>query len=304
MKCYSQSVSKRESNVINEDAAIARNGIIAVSDGAGGGGVFAELWSNYLLSQLPARAIRDYQQLDAWVDGIWEPYYKDCEIKAKQQGSLFLNKFYDEGSFATLAAVWFRNNTAEWMTYGDSVVFCYNFRHHKLQHSDISLALFNQAPYLIGSNAALKAEGFHSGRFAMYDGEVFFAATDALSHYILMMYELAHAENYQEEINEAVESKTKNSNLIKVAENESIDFENTLCRLLYAACEKKRFILFMSRLEKSGLLAHDDYSLAVLDSRQTNVGRKTNGYVNKRAFIFRRGYKVMNLKTVRKMKHQ
>ena len=39
MKYYSQSISKRESRVINEDAALAKKGMAAVSDGAGGGGV-------------------------------------------------------------------------------------------------------------------------------------------------------------------------------------------------------------------------------------------------------------------------
>ena len=61
MKYYSQSISKRESRVINEDAALAKKGMATVSDGAGGGGVFAELWSKYLLKQLPASALRDFQ---------------------------------------------------------------------------------------------------------------------------------------------------------------------------------------------------------------------------------------------------
>ena len=117
---------------------LAKKGMTAVSDGAGGGGVFAELWSKYLLSKLPVSALSDFKQLDAWVDGIWEPYYKDCEKKAQQQGALFLNKFYDEGSFATLAAVWLQDSqTAEWMTYGDSVVFCYDFHNHELKYSNI-----------------------------------------------------------------------------------------------------------------------------------------------------------------------
>ena len=38
---------------LSEDAVLARNGLIAVSDGAGGGGVFAECWSQYLVDHLP-----------------------------------------------------------------------------------------------------------------------------------------------------------------------------------------------------------------------------------------------------------
>lgn len=306
MKYYCQSIPKREPHVLNEDAALAKEKLAAVSDGAGGGGVFAELWSSYLLAQLPASTIHNFQQLDAWVDGIWEPYYKDCEVKAKKQGALFLNKFYDEGSFATLAAVWLQENgkTAECMTYGDSVVFCYNFRSHELQYSDIRLVDFDHAPYLIGSSAELKAEGFHAGQFKIEGEEVIFVATDSLSHYILMRYELCHKEEYKDEIDEAIAARTKNSNMIKVAEEEDENFEKSLCQLLDAAREQKSFVLLMSHLEDSGLLAHDDYSLAVLDCRLTNKKKDTDVHVKAHACFWRKGRRAINLKTLRKMKHQ
>ncbi|MFW5596454.1 MAG: hypothetical protein ACOCOG_07130 [Prevotella sp.] len=306
MKYYSQSISKRENRVINEDAALAKKGMAAVSDGAGGGGVFAELWSKYLLKQLPASALRDFQQLDAWVDGIWEPYYKDCEEKAKQQGALFLNKFYDEGSFATLAAVWLQDGkTAEWMTYGDSVVFYYDVHNHELKYSNIRLSSFDDAPYLIGSNAGLKEKGFHAGLFQLTGEEVIFVTTDALSHYILMRYELCHRENYEDEIDEAIAARTKNSNFIKVAEEEAEDFEKCLTRLLDAAREQKSFIRLMGSLEESGLLAHDDYSLTVLDCRQTSTKMDITGHAEEHAIDCRRKKrKVVNLKVLRRKRHQ
>ena len=45
MKSKSISIGKPEEDCVNEDAAIARYNMIAVSDGAGGGGLFAERWS-------------------------------------------------------------------------------------------------------------------------------------------------------------------------------------------------------------------------------------------------------------------
>ena len=47
------SLAKLEEGITNEDAAISNKEIIAVSDGAGGGGVFAEHWSKYLVDNLP-----------------------------------------------------------------------------------------------------------------------------------------------------------------------------------------------------------------------------------------------------------
>ena len=57
MKPKILSIGKLEEGCINEDAAIARDNMIAVSDGAGGGGLFAERWSRYLLDNLPESPI-------------------------------------------------------------------------------------------------------------------------------------------------------------------------------------------------------------------------------------------------------
>ena len=135
----------KEWDIPNEDAVIAREDAIAVSDGAGGGGVFADLWSKYLVEHLPEKPIKSYQAFDKWIDSIWEPFYNDCEKKAKKEGGMLLNKFYDEGSFATLVAVW---KTGEWISYGDSVAFCYNCKSGILQHSFTRLVDFNNPPYL------------------------------------------------------------------------------------------------------------------------------------------------------------
>ena len=81
---------------------------------------------------------------------IWEFYYNKAEESAKKLGGMVLDKFYDEGSFATIAAFWKQNNnTCSWMTYSDSVVFHYDYASKKLTHSFISLADFSKAPYLI-----------------------------------------------------------------------------------------------------------------------------------------------------------
>ena len=97
MKAKGVSISKFEDGVLNEDAVRANPNFIAVSDGAGGGGVFAERWSHYLIYNLPNVPITTFEELDSWIDGIWEQFYNECETWAqKQQDGLFLKKFYDE----------------------------------------------------------------------------------------------------------------------------------------------------------------------------------------------------------------
>ncbi len=256
------SLAKFEENITNEDAAIAKECFIAVSDGAGGGGVFAEYWSHYLVAHLPDKPIKSFKAFDKWIERIWEPFYNDCEEKAKIIGGMFLNKFYDEGSFATLVAVW---KNGEWISYGDSVAFCYNMKSGELQHSFTRLADFNNPPYLINCKDPLEKKGFRTGKFKITKDCIVFAASDALAHYILMMYEVTHFEHYAEELQEVIKAQTKNSNFIKTAmEMNTIDFQKDVIQKLKNS--NRGFLLtnHIKGIKKKGLIGHDDYSIAMM----------------------------------------
>ena len=256
------SLTKFEEGVTNEDAAIAKENLIAVSDGAGGGGVFADRWSQYLVEQLPNNPITDYESFDKWIDGIWEPFYNECEVKAKSFGGMFLNKFYDEGSFATLVAVW---TDGQWMSYGDSVAFCYNKKTGELQHSFTCLSDFNNPPYLINCKDPLEEKGFRSGKFKITKDCVIIATSDTLAHYILMMYEVPNSENYVEELKEAINAQTKNSNFVKAAMAlTSIDFEKEVIQKLLNCYRDFLLRNHIKGLRKKGLIGHDDYTIAMM----------------------------------------
>ena len=256
------SLTKFEEGIVNEDAAITRENVIVVSDGAGGGGVFAERWSQYLVSNLPDKPITNYESFDKWIDGIWEPFYNDCENEAKIIGGLFLNKFYDEGSFATLVAVW---KNGDWISYGDSVAFCFNKKTGELQHSFTRLSDFNNPPYLINCKDPLNEKGFRNGQFELNDDSIVFAASDTLAHYILMMYEVVHGHKYMDELQEAIDAHTKNSNFIKTAMSlNNIDFEKDVIKKLMN-CSTWPFLQnHIKGLKKKGLIGHDDYSIVIM----------------------------------------
>lgn len=256
------SLAKFGEGLVNEDAVVAKKEVIAVSDGAGGGGVFAERWSECLVEHLPDEPIADYETFDKWIDSIWEPFYNDCEREAKKIGGLFLNKFYDEGSFATLVAVW---KEGSWISYGDSVAFCYNRKSKELQHSFTRLADFNNPPYLINCKDSLEEKGFRNGKFKIDKDCIVFAASDTLAHYILMMYKVAYSTKYVEELQEAIGAQTKNSNFIKMAMSlSSIDFEKEVIQKLMN-CHRD-FLLrnHIRMLKNKRLIGHDDYSLVIL----------------------------------------
>ena len=252
----------KECDITNEDAAKATEKWIAVSDGAGGGGVFADLWSKYLVEHLPDKPIKSFSAFDKWIDSIWEPFYNDCEKVAQKEGGMLLNKFYDEGSFATLVAVW---KTGEWISYGDSVAFCYNRKTGILQHSFTRLVDFNNPPYLINCKDPLNRKGFRHGKFEVDSECLVFAASDALAHYILMMYELTHKDQYDEELQETVDAQTKNSNLIKTGMRlRRLDFAKNVIQKLENCKYLQQLTAHIERLKSMGLLGYDDYSLTIL----------------------------------------
>ena len=256
------SLAKFEEGIVNEDAAIARKEVIAVSDGAGGGGVFAERWSQYLVNHLPDKPIKNYKTFDKWVDGIWEPFYNKCEDEAKKIGGLFLNKFYDEGSFATLVAVW---KNGLWISYGDSVAFCYNKKTGELQHTFGRIVEFNNPPYLVNCKDPTDKKGFKRGKFDINEDCIVFAASDTLAHYILMMYEIAHKDKYEGELQEAIEVQTKDSNFIKAAMRlREIDFDKDVIQKLENCEHPQQLKLHIERLKRWGFIGHDDYSLAIM----------------------------------------
>ncbi len=268
MKNLMISIGKLEQNCINEDAVIARENIIAVSDGAGGGGLFAERWSAYLLEHLPATPICSADELDAWIGDIWEPYYNQCEEDAKQLGGLSLDKFYDEGSFATLVVVWRLSvSKCQWISFGDSVAFHYNYRTKHLEHSYCSLSDFDKPPYLINCKNELQKEGFRKGTFVTDAYSVIFVTSDALAHYVMMMYEVANMDRFRHELETAESTYSKNSNFIKMARSiGGVDFENDVINKITHSMEHTmNFTRHIHSLIKKGLIAYDDYSIAMFN---------------------------------------
>lgn len=259
-------LAKPREHLANEDAILVTTNCIAVSDGAGGCGVFADEWSAYLMANLPQdRPLTTYDELNDWIDQIWESFYEAHEEKAKQGDAMLVEKYYNEGSFATLAAAWrMEDGRCPWVSYGDSVVFHYSRNTKRLEHSFSRLADFSKSPHLINCKEPLEEEGFRAGVFALGEDSLVFAASDALSHYIMMCYELAHCGDYYQELLDERNSGTTNGQLLAVAEQLPMDFDKIIDDLLASVESAERFESHLLSLQGLGVLDKDDYSLVVL----------------------------------------
>lgn len=212
------------------------------------------------------RSLSSFTALDDWVDGIWEKFYNEHEERAKEGDGILLKKFYNDGSYATIAAVWAtEQGQCQWMTYGDSVVFHYSRQTGLLEHSFTRLANFSNPPRLVSCKDPLEEEGFRSGVFHLDDTSVVFAASDTLSHYCLMMYEVSKRMEFEDELAEERTKQTSNQQLLQVAEKEPFNFDEDVLRpLLRSADSEADFKELMETLYVKRLIDMDDYTLAIL----------------------------------------
>lgn len=98
---------------------------------------------------------------------------------------------------------------------GILVPFRYSFQATILEHCFTNLADFCNPPRLVSCKDAFEDDGLRYGAFVLDRSAVVFAASDALSHYIFMMYELAHSKEFDEELAE----EKLNSLAIPTSEN-------------------------------------------------------------------------------------
>ena len=177
-----------------------------------------------------------------------------------------LTKFYNEGSGATGAAAGKTNDEeCRWIAYGDSVVFHYNRHTELLEHSFTRLADFSNPPRLVSCKDPLEEEGCCSGVFHIDDASIVFAASDALSHYVLMMYELSKSAEFESELMELRMKRTSNSQLLQMAEKEVFKFyDDVLSPLLRSVDSEANFKELMESLYVKKLIDIDDYTLVIL----------------------------------------
>ena len=131
-----------------------------------------------------------------------------------------------------------------------------------LEHSFTKLSDFSNPPRLVSCKDPLEEEGFSCGDFYLDESSVVFAASDALSHYIMMMYELSKSKEYGAELAEEYLKASGNSQLLKTAETMKFEFgQDVLQSLLDATSSDSLFEQYLKKLNSEGILDLDDFTL-------------------------------------------
>lgn len=261
----------------NEDAVLAKPNIIAVSDGAGGCGIFADRWSEYLLSKLTEKPFATFTEFSQWTDQIWQEFYNDIERGLSQYSPIVQNKFNNEGSYATLAAVWHntQNSTIDWCCYGDSAIFVYRPSTGKMVFmSCIEIETYNRNPHLINWKDIPSEKHFREGKVAIETTDMVFCASDALSCMLTMSY---YASQDREQLLKCSNSDTRLAHHAReiLEWSTTHKFYEDMLKPLIAACDNAQFAEKLHAFHKIGILGNDDYSLVWFNSKKEQKNTST-----------------------------
>jgi hypothetical protein len=269
IKALHQTIAKNDGldKSANEDNFICSLPIVVVSDGAGGTGLFADKWSEYLCNYVSQSPIKNFQDLCNWQESIWEDFYKKYKTIAEEKG--IGGKFLEEGSSATFVALWEETNQLHWCTYGDSVMF--HFRKKELLFANIQNPnQFNESPFLLNWKDTPDNRGFQSGIRIPKKGDKIIILTDTLAQYLLIAYLVC---NKSKTNNTMLENLMQSGTRLASTCNEMIrqDYKNLdftkdiLSPIQNSLDTKEDFEKYTQEIYKKGLLGLDDYSMVLLN---------------------------------------
>jgi len=270
MKVIGQSIVKANNDVFdnntqrnNEDYWEHKDNLIAISDGAGGVGIFADKWAEVLVKHVPAKPFRKPEMIDEWIEEFWEEFYNKHSKLMKDPWQM--KKFDEEGSLATLAVLWqLGKSKYVYQSYGDSALFVYNKNNGELKIQDNveSVNYFSTHPALINWKTEKHAtEFFFEQNINLEDTEEIILATDGIAMYIYGAY-MSFTSNIKEEVKE---SKT-----LKIVEyfkeNPIENFKTWMEALKNSLKSKEDFTKLTSEWYKERFLPNDDYTLVWVEN--------------------------------------
>ena len=271
MKSKSFTTHKINDPSTNEDAVRGTPNFIAVSDGAGGCGIFAERWSQYLVDNLSACSFGGFDVFNQWIDSIWEPFYNEIESELDRYDKFVGNKFQKEGSYATLAVVWHTELNINYCYYGDSSIFVFDtMQDEMLFMSAPDIATYDKSPCLINWKDLPIARAYHQGALALTTNQHAFVASDSLSCFITMAY---YAAKQADQINQFTETTSK---LSAVAQSmkvymEDKSFYKDILLPLFSCDSNADFRALIASYVDMQLILDDDFSLCLLTHNACNT---------------------------------
>jgi len=270
--CQSISKNDEKGELPNEDAYKNTGNPIGIADGAGGVGLYAREWADFLLTNIPEQPLSSAKELNEFLRNHWKSFFEEHKPDAEKKG--IGKKFLTEGSLATLITTWMDDNRPgfiKWIAVGDSALLSYNMFTNQLTPINIHLDTFLKPPFLINWRCPLAEAGFKSGSFSLHPDEILLFVTDALAQYIMLSYALCCKGISNESEQDIKNIMAFPNRLITLIENmKRSDYPNlnfhqdVMLPLLSSIGSPLHFRNYTNKLLAKGLIDIDDYTLLTL----------------------------------------
>jgi hypothetical protein len=163
---------------------------IAVSDGAGGAGIYCKSWAEYLVKSQPNIPFSCKEKADEWFMKNCESFYNENIGSINKEDPFILEKFIKEGSYATLLYAWWNieTNILNYTGIGDTTFFV--FRKNNGDYNPILITPINEQnslddfPRLLNWNKELNFD-LTSKEINLITNDIIIICTDSLARWLI-----------------------------------------------------------------------------------------------------------------------
>jgi len=257
-------------------------GVCAVSDGKSNLGIQSNKWAEYICNTTPITPIKTEKGLNLFMSHIWDDFYE--EQLGSISESFVKTAFEKQGSFATYAACWFKqekNKTLfQWLSYGDSAVLIYNPKEDELfvpQYDDSLVGFLRNKGLLNWKDESIRGKYLLSGTSQEFnENSQLILATAPMAEYLAISYLIIKSkeDSYWEVLSSLMTSDKTLSDLI--FQNRGAYSYNSFEELLKAwetEIANNSIESFVENLRENGMIAKGDLTLQVFsyDSKVSNL---------------------------------
>ena len=265
-----------------EDRFVLTDNAMAVSDGAGGVGLYCGAWAEMLVNNLPNKALHSSNEIDKWIGTFWKKFQLAGKELAGDDFTKY-SKFVQEGSFATLSGIWLSERETEeeeeeeeeekvidleWLVYGDSPFLLFDEDDNLITTSHSSLTELEQDPYLLNWKDLADGSKVKADKLEISKKTTVVLASDAIGEFVLFRNLLTNSQQHPllEELLQLAET-----GIGRVAElarkhthHRSYQYGDKLEDLVEILNNQESFEDFVQTQYKKNLLANDDSTLVII----------------------------------------
>jgi hypothetical protein len=241
---------------------------IAMSDGAGGAGIYCKAWANHLVNNQPIIPFDSKTSTNEWFLNNCKSFFKENIKLVNKMDSFILEKFIKEGSYATLFFAWWnkQTNVLHYVGIGDTTLFVFS-KENEIYNTILITPINKQNslddfPKLLNWNKELNYD-MSTSEITLKSEDILIICTDSIARWMIYNLMVIDTLETQRLLGESI-LKSIDSNILLDMKllNQFTNLSDMLLKLENTV--NKSLTFFKNELEKSineNVLEKDDFTI-------------------------------------------